>query len=173
MNQLKHEKKEVTNQQFEDAYKNEDNTKVIKKVLSFYKDILSEETLKDCGLNGLWRCLQFHEPNKGNKLTTSLWRFVAWACETEKKKLRTIKSKKRSKSIELFDIEDKSTISMDIFSDIDSMLDNESSSIIRLRFVEKMTLKEIGAKFGYTKEAARQKLNHALSEVKRLVYNSE
>ena len=173
MNQLKHQKKEVTNQQFEAEYKNEDNRKIINKVLSLYKGDLPDETLKDCGLNGLWRCLQFHEPSKGNKLTTSLWRFVHWACENEKKKLRTLKSQKRNRSIELFDIEDSTTVSMDIFNDIDSMLDNESSSIIRLRFVEKMTLKEIGAKFGYTKEAARQKLNYALAEVKRLVYNSE
>lgn len=173
MTVLKHQKKEVTNQQFELAYRNEDNIKITNKVLSFYKSVLPDEVLKDCGLKGLWRCLQFHNPDNGNKLTTSLWRFVRWECENEKKKLRTLKSRRRSKSIELFDVEDDTTVSMDIFNDIDSMLDNESSSIIRLRFVEKMTLKEIGVRFGYTKEAARQKLNHALSEVKRLVYNSE
>lgn len=172
MSQLKHQKKEVTNQQYEEAYRNEDNIKVINKVLSLYQDLPSE-VRKDCGLKALWRCLQFHEPEKGNKLTTSLWRFVRWECENEKKKLRTLKSRRRNKSIELFDVEDTTTVTADVFSDIDLILDTESSSIIRLRFVEKMTLKEIGAKFGYTKEAARQKLNHALSEVKRLVYNSE
>ena len=172
MKELKHQKKEVTNKQYEEAYKDLDNTKVINKVLSLYQD-LSSETRRDCGLKGLWRCLQFHEPDKGNKLTTSLWRFVKWECENEKKKLRSQKNQKRSKSIELFDVEDEAVEVMDVFHDIDNILDRESSSIIRLRFVEKMTLKEIGATFGYTKEAARQKLNHALEEVKRLVYNSE
>jgi RNA polymerase sigma factor (sigma-70 family) len=53
------------------------------------------------------------------------------------------------------------------------LLDEEQSTILKLRFQKGMTLKEIGEQFGYTKEAARQKLNHALIQVKKLVYKLE
>ncbi len=58
-----------------------------------------------------------------------------------------------------------------IFDDIDKLLEPEYSKIIKLRFIEGMTLREIGKKFGYTKEAARLKLTKALAQVKQMVYN--
>lgn len=171
----KHEKKEVSNLEYNNAYNNTDNIKITKKVLSFYRPTLDEETLKSCGMRGLWRALQFHQERFKNKFTTSLWRFVNWECENEVKKLIRTQAKPDSKvkSLEFFDAEDDSLAQTDIFNDISSLLDKESFSIIQLRFLENMTLQEIGTKFGYTKEAARQKLHKALLEVKRLVYNSE
>ncbi len=180
MNQLKHQKKEVTNEEYNEAYNNIHNRRVTNKVLSLYKGRIDSETLKALGLQGLWRCLQFHDPNRENKFTTSLWRFVIWACESEIKRLSTKKNSETRKKIQYsnmnFDYignDIKQEFALDVFTDIDDLLEEEYSTILKLRFQKGMTLKEIGEQFGYTKEAARQKLNNALIQVKRLVYKLE
>lgn len=180
MNQRKHQKKEVTNEEYNAAYNNLNNRRVTNKVLSFYKDRIDSETLKTLGLQGLWRCLQFHDPERENKFTTSLWRFVTWACESEIKRLSTKKNSETKKKIKFTDMnfdyvgnDIKQEFTLDIFTDIEELLDAEYSEILKLRFQKGMTLQEIGEQFGYTKEAARQKLNNAIIQVKKLVYKLE
>lgn len=180
MNPRKHQKKEVTNEEYLEAYNNINNRRVTNKVLSFYKNQIDSETLKSLGLQGLWRCLQFHDPKRENKFTTSLWRFVTWACESEIKRLSTKKNSETRKKIKYTDMnfdyvgnDLKQEFAIDIFTDIDEILDTEYSEILKLRFQKGMTLEEIGNEFGYTKEAARQKLNNALIQVKKLVYKLE
>ena len=152
---------------YNDAYYNIDNQKIIKAVLSTYRGRLDEDTLIDCGLNALWRCLQSHKTEFTTKFTTSLWRFVNWECKKELQNL----ARARHKPSELVDISIDSS-EYTVFDDIDTCLDDVHSQIVKLRFLEGMTLKEIGNHFGFTKEAARQKLKFALKQIKELVYNS-
>lgn len=167
MKLVKNKKKFVNNQIYNDAYENKDNQKIIGCVLSKYRGQLDEDTLKTCGLNALWRCLQNHEVSFATKFTSSLWRFVHWEC---KKELQTL-ARTKFKPTELFDIAIDKPIES-IFDDIDHILDQEQSKIVKLRFLHRMTLKEIGKEFGYSKEAARQKLEKAIDRIRNMVYNS-
>lgn len=164
----KHQKKTVSNEEYNIAYNNKDNQRIIKAVLFTYRGKLDEDTLKTCGLNALWRCLQNHNESFSTKFTSSLWRFVNWEC---KKELRTLATSKY-KPLELFDVANEEEEMYSVFDDLHDVLDQEYCQIIKLRFLEKMTLREIGNKFGYTKEAARQKLEKAIGQI-RMVYNSK
>lgn len=164
---IKKERKFVDNSIYTNAYENKDNQQIIKSVLSKYRGRLTEETLKSCGLNALWRCLQQHDEKYTTKFTSSLWRFVHWEC---KKELKTL-ARSKFRPQELTDIAEEVPLD-NLFDDISSILDQEQAKIVKLRFLEGMTLKEIGNTFGVTKEAVRLKLKKALNQIKKLVYNT-
>jgi len=167
MKLVKNQKKLVNNQIYNNAYENLDNQRIISSVLSKYRGRLDEETLKGCGLNALWRCLENHNEALGTKFTSSLWRFVHWEC---RKELQTL-ARSKYKPTELVEIAVDEECE-NVFDDLDNILDPEYSKIVKLRFIHGMTLKEIGKEFGYTKEAARQKLKYALNRIKDMVYNT-
>ena len=167
MKALKHQKQPVNDLIYNEAYKNKDNQKIIQSVLSKYRRQLDKDTLKSCGLNALWRCLQSHSDNFKTKFTSSLWRFVNWEC---KKELQTL-ARTKYKSTELYDIPIEET-SFTIFDELHGLLPPEYCKIVKLRFEHGMTLREIGKVFGYTKESARLKLQHALKQIKQVVYNN-
>lgn len=74
--------KVISNEEFKEAYKNEDNIKIINSVLNRYREYLDKDSLKSCGMVGLFRCLRKHT-NGRQKLTSSLYRFVRWECLEE------------------------------------------------------------------------------------------
>jgi RNA polymerase sigma factor (sigma-70 family) len=173
----KHPKKVVSKDEFEVAYKNSDNQNIIKSVLKKYSRTLDYDTLLTCGLNALWRCLANHREEYGTKFTSSLYRFTKWECDREilKFKKNTSIKQVRVVSLGLPDVLDHSSPTTSsaqhsIFDDLESVLPQEHASIVRMKYVEDRTLKEIGEHFGYTKEAARQKLKVALKKLHE-VYN--
>lgn len=72
------DKRVITNEEFNIAYANEDNIKLIN---SFNKKFrtLSFEEITTCGMLALWRALQDHDPLQG-KFTSSLYNFMRWEC---------------------------------------------------------------------------------------------
>lgn len=166
---VKKQRKEISNKDYNEAFNNLDNKNIINSVLSKYRGRLDEDTLKMCGLNALWRCLQFHDTNYKTKFTSSLWRFTNWEC---RKELQTL-ARSKYRPTDLFDVPENEEDCLDVFNDIGTILNEEYSKIVKLRFIEGLTLQEIGTHFGYSKEAARQKLKFALSQIKTLVYNTE
>jgi len=160
-------KKIISNELYNIAYNNLDNQRIIKSVLAKYRKQLDDDTLRTCGMHAIWRCLESHDETYSTKFTSSLWRFVNWEC---KKELQVL-ARSKFKPQELTDI----AINVDaynIFDDLSNILNEEEVKLIKLRFVEGMTLKEIGKEFGYTKEAARLKLKYTLDQIRSMVYNS-
>lgn len=160
----KHPKRVISELEFNEAYKNSDNQNIIYSVLKKYSKTLDSDTLRTCGLNALWRCLESHSDEYKTKFTSSLYKFTTWECDRERLKLAKIKDR----PVELFDIAEEET-EASIFTDLDDVLPTEHAAIVKMRFEEGRTLEEIGRHFGYTKESARQKLASAL-ETLREVY---
>lgn len=172
-------KKKITNEAYNEAYNNVDNRRIINSVLSHYKGQLDTDTLKNCGLVGLWRALENHDSSYKTKFTSSLWRFTKYACRTELQALARKQQKKNKNEFEHSNIDNiyldnvysREEPSLNIFNEIDDILSKEQAKIVRMRFVENMTLEEIGSQMGYTKETARQKLKLALNKISEVVYN--
>lgn len=72
-------KRKISNEEFETAYSNIDNKKIINSFLKKYSNVLSYEDIYSCGMIALWKCLQLHDNTK-QKFTTSLYRFMTWEC---------------------------------------------------------------------------------------------
>lgn len=160
----KRPKKAVSELEFNTAYANSDNKNIIHSVLRKYVYSLDKDTLKSCGLKALLRCLESHSDEYKTKFTSSLYKFTVWECERE----RTAIQRRRIKPVELFDIPVDGAVEGSIFEDLQDVLPEEHASIVKMKFVEDRTLEEIGKHFGYTKEAARQKLKTALKTLKEV-----
>ena len=154
--------REVTNEEFETAYGNQDNKNIIKAATKKYSSKLSKAAQKTCGLHGLWRCIQNHADKYGRKFTTSLFIHVDWECKRE----LGILSRKPLSFLGECDNEIASPPPSGEISDILEPLSDKQKEIMYQRFYENRTLEEIGKKQGYSKEAARQNINKILSKLR-------
>jgi hypothetical protein len=172
-------RKTITSEQFQEAYgsltatpdqltdKQKDNRNVISKVGSKYSGLLTDDELKSCGLNALWRCLSYHEDGRGKKFTTSLWTFLEWEYRRELKK----KKQKTVKTVSLSDHDFPLSVSNEdclALKECIEMLDPDHKLLINQYYSENRTMEEIGRINGYSKEAARQKINKAVSQLREL-----
>lgn len=153
----------IDNAEFEIEYNKQDNKNIINSATKKYSMMLSKDERVSCGMSGLWRCMQNHDPSYGTKFTTSLFLHVDWECkravsEITKKPLLPIGEMESQ-------IPDKSndTCLLDL---LDGLNESEKD-IIHQRFVQNKTLEEIGITKGYTKEAARQNINKAIKNLKK------
>lgn len=129
-------KKQIPNIEFETAYQNIDNKKIINSFYKKYRKRLSVDEIKSCGLIALWKCLQCHDSSK-QKFTTSLYRFMTWECLQElKKKYKTF----NTCSLSGFVHYDHSNIDLDdLFQSLnqtdknilDMLIDNQSITFIQ------------------------------------------
>ncbi len=155
--------KEITNDDFEAAYKDKHNKSIIRAATKKYSSVLSDDIQASCGMHGLWRCMQNHDPSYGRKFTTSLYIHVDWECKRE-----LSRHKKNSVSfLGEMDKEVSHTPASGEFFEIIECLPENQKEIVFERFYENKTLEEIGKSQGYTKEAARQNINKAINNLKK------
>jgi RNA polymerase sigma factor (sigma-70 family) len=176
-------RREVGNEEIRVAMTNKDNRGIIKTVTNKYGKMINKQDLDTCGLYGLWRALQYHQDGRGQKFTTSLYRFVDWECKKELKKKqakRTISldaeyQSGQSKKKWRLDVEDRSIVPEQEAKHLREclkLLPKNESQLVDMYYFMEMTLEQIGRNFGYTKEAARQKLNKAVQKLRK-VYTKE
>ena len=154
--------KNITDEEFEAAYKNQDNMNVIRAATRKYSNLLSADCQETCGMHGLWRCLQSHNPEYGRKFTTSLFIHVDWQCKRELSK----RIKNNESNLGDLDTQISFENPENILLDALDFLPEKQKQIIHQRFYENRTLEEIGDKNGYTKEAARQNINKIINKLK-------
>lgn len=148
--------------------RNEDNQNIIKTVTNKYRAIISIDDLQRCGLHGLWRALQYHQDGRGQKFTTSLYRFVDWEC---KKELNRITKQRKNVSLETIKIDVPywgPTEDTEHLRECLKLLPKPESQLVDMYYFRDMTLEEIGRNNRYTKEAARQKLNKAVQKLTKI-----
>lgn len=171
-------KRKIDNITFNKAYKNLDNLKIMSNaiVTSGTICILTYEELEACKLIALWKSLQTwsEEAFPDVKFTTFLFKHVRWQCYFQAH-IATKYSKHHKHFIDYneyisqkeekvsFSIEDKLDINEAMKQIPDCVLD-----IIKQRFYQQMTFKEIGEANGYSHETARTHLDNAIESMKKL-----
>ncbi len=163
----------VTDNEFEIAYKNRDNRKVIDSVTGKYCKVIDRDDLQSAGMMALWRCLGYHDDSYNQKFTTSLWRFTDWEC---KRVLRSKKNKPQSMQLSAIDIDVAETNELSEDSkfvrECVQLLPPTEKHILEMYYYENRTMEEIGKLNGYSKEAARQKINKSLKKLEE-IFNRE
>ena len=162
-------KKEITDLDFSNAVKNKDNINIIKKATVSYYKIIDEDELNSCGLEALWKSLQCHNEKYNQKFTTTLYRFVDWEC---KRRLRRKKSLKNNFSnIISNDLSSifikKNELSCYINEKID-LLDKDFSILLRQRFFDGCSVREIGVINNCTPSIIRYKISKAIKKLKSI-----
>lgn len=149
--------KEVSNQEFELAYNNKDNIKLIYSIIKKYRKSLPPDSAKEIAMNAIWRCLGSHDPER-QKFTSSLYRYTHWEC------LKMIPKKEKFKKVQLYDNISYNE-NYDYIDCILSLPDNERD-LIHSYFIEKLTFKEIAKKYNKDKEWASKKIRTIISKLK-------
>jgi len=162
-------KKEITDLDFSNAVKNQDNINIIKKATLSYRKIIDVDELKSCGLEALWKSLQCHNEKYKQKFTTTLYRFVDWEC---KRRLRRKNALKNNPSHFIYSdfsnfLIKKNDLSCYINEKI-SLLDKNFSILLRQRFFDGFSVKEIGAMNNCTPSIIRYKLLKAIEKLKSI-----
>jgi len=175
----------ISNDEFHRAYygtpgdeesqqKASDNRNIIGAVLKKYHGVIPADELELCGMNALWRALQYHREGYGQKFTTSLHMFTDWECKGELRRYR-----RQRKEYSLFDqhtnlytvIQDRESDDLDYVLECLELLPNEwMKKVIQQYFFDGMTLEAIGRANGYGKEAARQKIKRALTHLRKICH---
>jgi RNA polymerase sigma factor (sigma-70 family) len=151
-----------------------DNRNVIASQLRKYAEHLPDGDLRACGLNALWRCLEYYRPEFGQKLTTSLYRFVNWECKRELER-KFGRAKNPPRRVRLVDVPARTDRSFDHETDETlahvreclERLPPEQAGLIRQHYFEGLTTAAIGRANGWAKETARVRLREALAALRR------
>jgi len=160
--------RKITNEEFEEALAKPDNRKIMNAAAIPYISTISYDELEQCKFLALWRAMQAFKPN-GCKFTSFLFRSVELHCTREVKKqyknkisviCPTVLPDRRLNHIELADLEDA----------IDSLPD-DLRDIIKQRFFDKLTLKEIAQKNKFSGEWANRKIKKALERLSKIFNN--
>ncbi len=161
----------ISNKEFEEAYKDTTNNKIIRKAMKKYIQYMPKEEIKNCGMIALWKSLKKFNPEKNMKFTSFLYRMVCFECMGfigKDKKIRTYKTKERldPKPIDELSLPYMSGTNYDEFDDMISVLPKKLAKIVKLRIVYNMSFEEIGRINKFSHETARRKLKLAYSKLK-------
>jgi DNA-directed RNA polymerase specialized sigma subunit len=158
----------ISNEEFEKALNNHDNKKIIAVVCNRFTSSLSYDILYTCGLYGLWKALQNHDPQYNRKFTTTLYKFVSWECMRE----LYIKQNTSHNLGLLYDMEDDNR-GQNIEQYINLLPDLSQQQLLYDKYKSKMTFTEIGKKHSYTKQAAKAAVKKALSNLKTILSKND
>jgi RNA polymerase sigma factor (sigma-70 family) len=172
-------KRQVSDAEYADALKNPDNQGIIKGVLSIYHQHLPSDSLEDCGQVGLWRALQSHRDELGNKFTTSLYRFVTWECQRELRKLNGRNRRRRvdfvpdtqlSKVVDSVGIDRMNSAETSVYVKecLALMPSEQGKHVLTQYFLQEMTYEQIAKANGYSRETARKNVQTAILAMRRL-----
>lgn len=150
----------VTNDSYNIAWNNTDNTKMMHEACKKYKGILERDDINSCQMIGLWKALGEFNEKHGVKFTSYLYNVVRNEC---RKRLR--QNSNNAKLVGFAAKKDYHINSYDLEDMID-VLEYPLNKIVRLRYISKMTLKEIGVELGMNKNSVKRKIQKALEKIK-------
>jgi len=142
----------------ENYLKNKDIIRIMNSVCKHYKYNIDKDEIDSLQMDILWDCINKYDSSRGSKFTSYLYQQLSFA-------LRSITKKKKkefaTKTIEENTACNKAQHSTSYYDILDG-LPVEVSNIIKQRFINNMTMNEIGNENGYSRETARRKLIKAV-----------
>lgn len=151
--------KQISNVELEQAIADPENQSMIRRVCSYYTKTLSPETLKACGEAAVWRCLQSHRDDMGQRFTSSLYRFLHWECLRE---VNSLQGHIYKEWIETVDEKQKEPIESLMLQEYLAILPNDAREIVVARYIENRTLADIGKIHHYSKQGIQNILTRSM-----------
>ena len=183
----------ILNDEFTKQWDSEDNQRIMNKVANHYSKNLDFDDIESAKMSTLWHCIQKYDESRGSKFTSYLFQQLNFAMRNlykQKKKdynmvqynnppsdgaVESDRGVKWSAGsvVQSCAEEGQSDYAVDAKSqqyrdcyDIVTGLDDEDAQIIRQRFYENLTMKEIGVANGYSRETARRRVKRAIDSCK-------
>lgn len=142
----------------ENYLKDKNIINIMNKVSWPYKNNIDADEIESIKMDILWDCINKYDPSKGSKFTSYLYQQLSFAFRSRvKKKKKEYASEYVRDSMACL----KTQSYMNCY-DLLEGLPKDISKIIQQRFIDNMTMNEIGNKNGYSRETARRKLIKAV-----------
>lgn len=167
-------RKHVTNEEFDAAWMNESNRKVVFAVVGRARTLLTPDEMESVAARALWKALSYHLEEYGQLFTSTLHRVATWTLAGElRTKVRQEAKAQRVRSVERLrrepDEPPGASEDATYVAELLAMLeDAEQASLLREYYLEGRTAEEIGRSRGYSRETSRQRLKAALAAARDL-----
>ena len=138
----------------DDALENIDYKKIMDSVCGKYSKTIAPDHISSLRLEILWKCLNSFDESRGVKFTTFLYQQLNYAM------MNQLRIRRREKNGIPFDI---CQIPKDNIEVLLSDLNEKQKKILKQRYLDRMTMVEIGKENGYSRETARRAVNSALA----------
>ncbi len=164
--------KEVTESEFLEAYRNLDNTRIMNKVCSRYRNTIPYDEIERCKLIALWEAMKAFDPNGGRKFTSFLYNRIDWECKKEIQRINRHKKRtaffidglsEGSHTPDYRNLRNYETVNIE--EAIETLVP-KYKNILHQRFFERMTMQEIADRNNYSRETARRYINIALEKLR-------
>lgn len=152
----------ISNERYNKEWASEENRKILNKACFKYRGIIPDDDIQSCQMVALWRALESFDSLAGKKFTTYLYDGVVQCCRS------WLEEYNRNKRIPI-ESNFISIIPEDDTPDIDEWLEcleESDKTLLKQRFIMKMTLKEIAQLNTCTPEAIRKRIKKAIRLVK-------
>lgn len=154
------------NQKFEAMSKDEDVIRIARKASKKFINQLSAEEIDQCILIALWNSVQGHDPVKGLKFTTYLYRGVIMECLSQKK-LNTGTHKVPNLVCDKYVMDRRNSYSMvDLMDEIES---DPNKDVLIDKYINNLSTKEIASNYGVCLETIRKKIAKSKKKRRALV----
>ena len=164
--------KEVTESEFLEAYRNLDNTRIMNKVCSRYRNTIPYDEIERCKLIAIWEAMKAFDPNGGRKFTSFLYNRIDWECKKEIQRINRHKKRtaffidglsEGSHTPDYRNLRNYETVNIE--EAIETLVP-KYKNILHQRFFERMTMQEIADRNNYSRETARRYINIALEKLR-------
>jgi DNA-directed RNA polymerase specialized sigma24 family protein len=147
--------KVVSNIEYEEALNTIDYIRIMDAAASRFKNILDQDEIHRCKLIALWDALRTWRPT-GRKFTSFLYIKVRWEC------MRSINQQREDTLYSLYEYDPPDCDSCPDMSDILDVLTPDLRDMVKKRYLESMTLREISEYYGLCHETIRRRLKQAI-----------
>jgi DNA-directed RNA polymerase specialized sigma subunit len=137
-----------------EALENIDYKKIMDSVCAKYCKSVDPDDISSLRLEVLWKCLNSFDETRGVKFTTFLYQQLNYAM------MNQLRIRRREKNGIPFDICHTPKENIEVLL---SDLNEDQKKILKQRYLDRMTMVEIGEKNGYSRETARRAVNSALA----------
>ena len=149
------------NRNFDDAVKCIDYKRIMDKVCSKYNKAVDPDELSSLWLVTLWECLKKYDATRGAKFTSYLYQQLTYAIKN------SLKKKKREFTNIPIEIPKTPTENLAVAL---HGIPSEYEHLLKQKYLQNMTMEEIGRANGYSRETARRKIKRAISHCKKINY---
>lgn len=136
---------------------------IMKTVEGRYKTAIDADDLSSVSYETLWRCINKFDPDRNAKFTSYLYQQLNYAFKNQLKKDSKHQSFATDKIEKVFNDETRLE-AMDLIQSMPSDL----GTVLRQRFIDNMTIQEIGEANGYSRETARRRIKKAFRHCRNI-----
>jgi RNA polymerase sigma factor (sigma-70 family) len=150
----------ISNEEYETAYYNRKNIAIMRKAAYRFKKSIPRDELHTIKLEALWKTLQYFDITKGRSFTSYLYKRVDYLCRDWIYKKKNSKKKGgvyKDFYIENFDID---------FEDILGQLPDDLCNIIKLRYINNLSIKKISIITKFCPATVRTKIDSGIKKLR-------